>query len=100
MLTGSTEAHPDMIRKENTTEEFEIQSCWHPNITINLIEDYTPWQRNAVPAPLNDYIRFSNDGKNYWPILYFNDYWNLNVEYMPINDTTTTLTLHVTFAPM
>lgn len=24
----------------------------------------------------------------YQPILYFNDYWNLNTDYMPINETT------------
>ena len=89
-----------MVRKDNNSDDVEIQSCWHPNITINLVEDYTPWQKGGVPAPLNDYIRFSDDGKHYWPILYFNDYWNLNSEYMPINDTTPTLTLRVTYAPI
>jgi hypothetical protein len=29
-------------------------SHWHPNITINLLDDHTPWQKSAVPAPLNE----------------------------------------------
>lgn len=32
-------------------------------------------------------LEFNSEG-NYLPILYFNDYWNLNKDYHPINDTT------------
>lgn len=30
---------------------------------------------------------FNADG-DYYPILYFNDYWNLNKDYMPLNEST------------
>lgn len=33
-------------------------------------------------------IEFLPGTDNYQPILYFNDYWNLNTDYMPINQTT------------
>ena len=89
-----------MIKKENDNKTFEIISCWHPNITINFVEDYTPWQKGGVPAPLDEFISFTKDGSNYWPILYFNDYWNLNSDYMPINETTPEVTLTVTFSPI
>lgn len=32
----------------------EIINTWHPNMTINFVEDYTPWTRGSVPAPLNE----------------------------------------------
>ena len=32
----------------------EILSHWHPNLTINLVEDFTPWQQGGVPAPLDE----------------------------------------------
>jgi len=33
-------------------------------------------------------VEFLPDGLSYYPILYFNDYWNLNQDYMPINSST------------
>ena len=32
----------------------QVLSHWHPNLTINLIDDHTPWQQGSVPSPLND----------------------------------------------
>ena len=98
-VTGSTDVHPDMVKKENGSD-YEIVSCWHPNITLAFVEDYTPWQRGQIPQPLDEYVHFTDNGKSYWPILYYNDYWNLNKDYMPINETTPELELHVTYTPM
>ena len=33
-------------------------------------------------------VEFVPGTSKYMPVLYFNDYWNLNTEYQPINDTT------------
>ena len=33
-------------------------------------------------------MEFDDSNSNYYPILYFNDYWNLAQDYMPVNDTT------------
>ena len=32
----------------------EIISYWHPNLTINLMDDQTPWTQGAVPQPLDE----------------------------------------------
>ena len=32
----------------------EIISYWHPNLTLNMVYDQTPWQRGSLPAPLNE----------------------------------------------
>lgn len=65
----------------------EVLSHWHPNLTINLIDDHTPWTKGGVPAPLDEFISFVEGTDYYYPVVYFNDYWNLNQDYMPINDT-------------
>lgn len=31
-----------------------IISMWHPNITINLVTDFTNWVEGTVPFPLNE----------------------------------------------
>ncbi|XP_064600174.1 putative lipid scramblase CLPTM1 isoform X2 [Liolophura sinensis] len=103
LLTGQTDAHPDLIKKENSSK-FEILSHWHPNLTVNILDDHSPWQKGALPAPLDEYVEFlpTPPGKpsKYLPVIYFNDYWNLNSEYTPINETTKQLNLSLTFGPI
>lgn len=31
----------------------EIISHWHPNLTINMIDDHTAWVKGSVPPPLD-----------------------------------------------
>merc|ERR1712226_663038 len=99
LLTGTTDVDPDLVRLPNETT-VEVLSHWHPNLTINLVDDQTPWMRGAVPAPLDDYIEFIPGQNNYYPILYLNDYWNLNSDYQPINETCKTLNLTLTYYPL
>ncbi|XP_005100873.1 cleft lip and palate transmembrane protein 1 homolog isoform X2 [Aplysia californica] len=99
LLTGQTDVHPDLVQKENASA-FEILSHWHPNLTINLLDDHSPWIPGSVPQPLDEYIDFVPGSNKYYPIVYLNDYWNLNADYMPINDTTKLLNLTVTYTPM
>ncbi len=49
---------------------------------------------------MDEFVEFTPSYQNYKPILYLNDYWNLNKEYMPINETVTELNLTVTFQPL
>ena len=78
----------------------EIFSHWHPNITINLVNDYTPWVPGQVPPPLDEFVEFTPSFANYKPILYLNDYWNLNKDFQPINETVKTLNLTITYQPL
>jgi len=101
LLTGKTEAHPDLVRALLPNEtRFEILNHWHPNLTINLVDDHTPWTKNGVPPPLDEYIQFLSSSNHYYPILYFNEYWNLNKDFMPINETTPILNLSLTYQPL
>lgn len=97
LLTGSTDKNEEYQAKakENIVE---ILSHWHPNLTINLVDDHTPWQRNQVPPPLNEYIEFDRISGKYYPIVFLNDYWNLHADYQPINSTLTHVNLSLTFS--
>lgn len=77
-----------------------IVSHWHPNLTVNLVVDQTNWAQGSVPPPLDEYVKFVDGGKTYLPILFVNDYWNLQREYFPVNETTPELELHLTFQPL
>lgn len=99
LLTGETEQSlEDQLKAEQTV--FEILSFWHPNITLNIVDDHTAWTRGKVPKPLDEHIEFDPISDKYWPVLYVNDYWNLNRDYYAINDSLTTLPLFITFQPL
>lgn len=49
--------------------------------SLKLIVNYT------IKCFFTDIVFLPGD-KFYYPIVHFNDYWNLNSEYMPINSTT------------
>lgn len=78
-------------------EDGKIVAHWHPNITINLVTDFTQWTDGSVPAPLDEHIKFTDDGQLYKPVLFANDFWNMAKDYKPLNET---LSLHITFQPI
>ena len=100
LLTGETDkSEADQLKIKEGVKQ-EIISHWHPNITVNLVQDYTGWTPGQVPPPLDEFVEFTPSLQNYKPIFYVNDYWNLNKDYMPINDTVETLNFTITFQPL
>lgn len=89
LLTGETE--------NEELNDGKIISHWHPNFTINLVTDQTAWTVGSVPAPLDQFIKFTSDGQFYKPVLFGNDFWNMARDYKPLNDS---LTLRITFQPL
>lgn len=89
LLTGESE--------QEDVENNNILSHWHPNVTINLVTDHTQWTLGSVPAPMDEYIEFTENGKFYKPILFVNDFWNLAKDYKPLNES---LSFQITFQPL
>ena len=100
LLTGESKTDPKLLEHAEKFGNVEILSHWHPNLTINLVADHTPWSRGKIPAPLDKMVTFTKDGIYYEPIIYFNDYWNLLRDFTPVNDTVREVSLHLTFQPM
>ncbi|KFD56198.1 hypothetical protein M514_02976 [Trichuris suis] len=98
LLTGDSEVS-EQERQLAELNEHAILNYWHPNITVNMVYDQSVFAPGQLPPLFDDAIRFDSSGK-YYPIVYFNDYWNLMSDYQPINETVETLKLAVTFAPL
>lgn len=45
-------------------------------------------------------MKFDAVSGDYYPIVYFNDYWNLQKDYYPINETLENLPLRLTYCPL
>ncbi|KAF8564936.1 hypothetical protein P879_05567 [Paragonimus westermani] len=103
LLTGQTDSHPDLIPDASVpTNVTYLPSTthWHPNLTIHVVDDQTQWVNGSVPAPLDQYVDFYEPTNEYYPIVYLNDYWNMNEDYKPVNETTPTLPISITIAPL
>ncbi|XP_078287151.1 putative lipid scramblase CLPTM1 [Rhinoraja longicauda] len=100
LLTGQTDADPEVIKRAEDYGPVEIISHWHPNLTVHIVDDHTSWAMGAVPPPLDQYVKFDPVSADYYPIIYFNDYWNLQKDYFPINESLDTLPLRMTYCPL
>lgn len=98
LLTGETSASAEAQAKIEANIKEEIISHWHPNLTIHMVDDHTPWVKGSIPPPLDEFIEFEPVTGKYYPVLYLNDYWNFARDYMPINDTVKELELRLNFA--
>uniref|UniRef100_A0AC35UGN7 Cleft lip and palate associated transmembrane protein 1 n=1 Tax=Rhabditophanes sp. KR3021 TaxID=114890 RepID=A0AC35UGN7_9BILA len=99
LLTGVSEISDEDLKKAEIMK-YEVLNFWHNNLTVNLVYDFTQLTSNALPAPFDKYVKFDARTRTYKPIMYFNSYWNLNTEYMPLNDTVKEITLDLTFQPL
>ena len=55
LLTGEADVAPGSMKVgQGVTDTVpDIISYYHPNLTINLVEDYTQWAQGSVPQPLD-----------------------------------------------
>ncbi|CAF2523828.1 unnamed protein product [Rotaria sp. Silwood2] len=99
LLTGNTEQDEEYQKKADD-KIVELLSHWHPNMTINLLDDQSPWTKGSIPPPMDKFFDFDIYTGKYYPVLYLNDYWNLLTDYYPVNNTIDNLNVTITVAPI
>ncbi|XP_010546275.1 PREDICTED: cleft lip and palate transmembrane protein 1 homolog [Tarenaya hassleriana] len=101
--TGSAESKPEVdendldLKDEGPTEWI---SYWKPNITINLVDDFTRYSRNGVPPNIAPYLLVEPRTGNYYPTVSFNEFWLLKDKLIQINETVTELPLNLEVSPI
>ncbi|KAH9713035.1 cleft lip and palate associated transmembrane protein-like [Citrus sinensis] len=75
-------------------------SFWKPNITINLVDDFTRYPSNAAPPNIAPYLNVEPTTGNYFPTIFFNEFWLLRDKLIPINETVTELPLNLEVGPI
>lgn len=51
---------PYLFVQEAEEKSKEIVNYWHPNLTINMMDDQTPWTPGAVPPPMDECKQYIN----------------------------------------
>ncbi|PON84002.1 Cleft lip and palate transmembrane [Trema orientale] len=78
----------------------EWLSYWKPNLTINLVDDFTRYPHNGVPPNIAPYLNIEPTSGNYFPTVYFNEFWLLRDKLIPLNETVTELPLNLEVGPI
>ncbi|KAI9360513.1 cleft lip and palate transmembrane protein 1-domain-containing protein [Pilaira anomala] len=93
----------------NLTRRAPLVAYWHPNVTLSLISNSkAPLPKNGLQPPVMKYVPFdyklrrSSDNKVgfYRPIVFPNDFWVLQQNTYPVNETISTLPLNIRIEPM
>ncbi|CAL1381158.1 unnamed protein product [Linum trigynum] len=75
-------------------------SYWKPNITVNLVEDFSRYSQNAVPPNIAPYMNFEPSTGNYYPTVFFNEFWLLRDKLTALNETVTEVPLNLEVGPI
>uniref|UniRef100_A0A0D6QVL4 Uncharacterized protein n=1 Tax=Araucaria cunninghamii TaxID=56994 RepID=A0A0D6QVL4_ARACU len=106
LLGGEVDGDQGSSKNEEASTETkgddapEWVSYWKPNITINLVEDFTRYSRNAVPPLVAEYLRVDPKTGNYFPIVFFNEFWLLRDKLIQINETVKDLPMNLEVGPI
>ncbi|KAL0890555.1 hypothetical protein Bca101_014538 [Brassica carinata] len=111
----SDESQPEVEivvdKNSKVKEEVPVEwvSLWKPNVTINLVDDFTHYSQNGVPpniAPrillfllFTDLLVEPSSG-NYYPTIYFNEFWLLRDKMIPMNETVSEVPLELEISPI
>lgn len=95
-----TEVVDDTQGDAKDDKPVEWVSYWKPNITINLVDDFTRYPHNAVPPNVAPYLNIEPSTGNYYPTIFFNEFWLLKDKLIPVNDTVTELPLNLEVGPI
>ncbi|PWA56483.1 transmembrane CLPTM1 family protein [Artemisia annua] len=87
----------------------EYISYWKPNITINLVDDFTKYTKGLFHLMFAHNLNFLTcfadmniepTTGNYYPTVFFNEFWLLRDKLIAINDTVKELDFHLEVAPI
>ncbi|AAW45128.1 hypothetical protein CNBL2630 [Cryptococcus deneoformans B-3501A] len=101
-LIGGTEEDAEKIEEESTEVlPQQIVSHWSNNLTLSIISNGGPisLQQLAPPtAPSYTFVDGPTEGtKVYYPPIFANDFWLMKESLSPINESTKTLPLHISY---
>lgn len=106
LLSGGEVGDQDGSENEVNTAEsnddssLDWVSFWKPNVTINLVDDFTRYSQNAVPPLVADFLQIDSKTGNYFPIVSFNEFWLMREKLIRINETVEELPLNLELGPI
>ncbi|XP_042413416.1 cleft lip and palate transmembrane protein 1 homolog isoform X1 [Zingiber officinale] len=84
-------------KQVDTIDESHVEwiPYWKPNVTIDLVDDFTRYSHNQIPPHIAGHINVEPTTGNYYPTIFFNEFWLLRDKLIPLNDTVIELPLNL-----
>jgi hypothetical protein len=96
LISGEMEDDPEMLALQKAKESVELVSFWKPNLTLNMVHDFTVYPRGGIPPQMEELMSFDAEG-SYHPTLFINEFWIFREHLYPINETTPELPLRLEY---
>ncbi|KAI5070624.1 hypothetical protein GOP47_0014967 [Adiantum capillus-veneris] len=93
LATSVTEVDEDVMSPE-------FVPFWKPNITINLVEDFTRYSKNGLPPHIADKLIIDPRTGNYFPTIFYNEFWLLRDKLVAVNESVKELELNLELSPI
>ncbi|KAI4336431.1 hypothetical protein L6164_014960 [Bauhinia variegata] len=90
----------DTQNDSNDEGPVEWVSYWKPNITVNLADDFTRYAKSGAPPNIAPFLNVDPITGNYYPTVFFNEFWLLRDKLISINETVTDLPLNLEVGPI
>ncbi|XP_047315214.1 cleft lip and palate transmembrane protein 1 homolog [Impatiens glandulifera] len=107
LLTSSKESSEEISKVVEETHIDSIDdgpvewvSYWKPNITVNLVDDFTRYPKNAIPPNVASFMNIEPKTGDYYPTIFFNEFWLLRDKLKQINDSVSELPLNLEVGPI
>ncbi|KAJ3123713.1 hypothetical protein HK098_001691 [Nowakowskiella sp. JEL0407] len=98
-LVGSKEETQSTEPEEEKEGPTPWISYWWSNLTISVVPQKEAMPQ-ALPPTMLQHLRLSQDRNHFLPFFYANEFWMLEEQLIPINDTLKSLNLTIRFQPL
>ena len=92
---GENSTNPNDDGEYAGDDEKPILSYLQQNITISMLDEFNTYPGKTVPPHIMKVIDIEPESAQYWPHIWYNDFWNLREYLIPVNETLKEVTLYV-----
>lgn len=100
-LLASSEGIPE--EEEDDTPKYSVSSYYHPNFTASVIPDFGVANYQQMHPAIRQYVHLESTGARdksgqntwYYPVIYWNTFWQLKSHMTELNSTVETLPLRI-----
>ncbi|KAG1679660.1 hypothetical protein FOA52_006177 [Chlamydomonas sp. UWO 241] len=98
LLSG--DALPEAPTAEEKAARLEVVPFFKPNVTVQLVDHFVAYPKaKGIPPQFGEFMSYTPSG-NYYPIIYFNEFWLLRDKMIAMNDTVVEINLTVEAGPV
>ncbi|CAG5130853.1 unnamed protein product, partial [Candidula unifasciata] len=73
---------------------------WRQRLSVNVLEDHIDLDRQKIPGEIYPYLRTTQDGRHYYPIVFIDELGYRISDLLPLNESATVMPLTITYSPI